>query len=386
MIHSLLAFALFLGFQNPTPAPAPAPAPTPAPAPAPAGKIAWSAKDLDAVLKDAKAGNKLVMLFFHSASTPRSVDMSKEAFTDDRVAELLKDVICLQVDQSLTPIAMRYGVQYAPVVVWVNSDGTVRDRLDYHDLATFVSEVTRIKLDLGTVNELRRKVAAKGDDVDARFELYRRLKELGDITASSEQKAAIIKLDPQGTSRASHHFNYDRITEEIERYWAQTGTLHMHKVEELKTFIELESDPELLWDGWMRLANTHAYLANQSASKGMFADAKEHRATRRKCIALSLRGVPQQDPEFYHDWCASNSELFWNERDELSPEDKQFLTTLTTRMLEAFDKDPMAHDLRARAFYLAGQRPQAIDEAQKAVELDPKNADYKARLKLFRGE
>jgi len=386
MIPLLLAFAsTLLGFQSPPPATAP-PQATP-PQATPPSKIAWYEKDLDSALKDAKTGTKLVMAFFGASTVQASTQMSKEAFEDDRIAEALKDVICVRIDvETQKELAVRYSIQDVPVVVWFNSDGSFRDRIGgYKDAGAFLGLVTRIKLDLGTINELRKKVAAKGDDVESRFELYKRLRELGDIAGASEQKAAIIKLDPQGTSRASHHFTYDRITGEIEQYWAQTGTLAMHKIEELQTFVELESDPELLWDGWMRLANTHAYLANQSAGKGQFADAKDHRTTRRRFIARSWRGVPQE-PDYLREWCITNAELFWNERDELTPEDKQFVMTLTGKFIEQFDKDAVAHDLRARFLFLAGQRPQAIDEAQKAVELDPSKADYKARLKQFRGD
>jgi thioredoxin-related protein len=388
MIPLLLVLtATLLGSQSPAPAPTPAKPATPAPQTTPAGKIAWTEKDIDGAFKDALAKSKLVMAFVGSATIQASTSMEKEALQDDAVAEALKDVICVKIDlDKQHALAARFGVQDAPIFVWFNSDGTARDRIaGYKDARTFLGLVSQIKLDLGTINELRKKVAAKGDDVDLRFQLYTRLREVGDIAGASEQKAAIIKLDPQGTSRASHHFTYDRITGEIEQYWSQTGTLAMHKIEELQTFIELESDPELLWDGWMRLANTHKYLADQSAGKGQFADAKEHRATRRTFIARAWRGVPQ-DPETFREWCISNSELFWNERDELTPVDKEFAMTMTAKFVELFDKDALAHDLRARFLFYTGQRPQAIDESQKAVELDPSKSDYKVRLKQFRGD
>lgn len=359
----------------------------PPPAAKPAGKIPWFEKDFDSAVKEAKAQKKLLLAYFQSATVPASAKLSQEAFEDERVADALKDVICARIDtEKQREIAVRYFIQDPPVVLWLNSDGTVRDRIfGYKDTNTVLGDISRVKLDVGTINELRRNIAAKDDDIESRYQLYKRLRELGDISGASEQKAAILKLDPQGTSRASHHFTYDRITGEIEQYWAQTGTLHMHKIEELQTFIELESDPELIWDGWMRLANTHAYLANQSASKGMFADAKEHRTTRRKFIANSWRGVPQADLDFFHEWCTTNAELFWNERDELTADDKQFFSTLTAKLVDVFTRDPLSHDLRARALFLSGKGPEAIDEEQKAVELDPSNVDYKNRLKQFRG-
>jgi len=372
--------------QPPAPQPPAAQTPSP-PAAAPQGAFPWYAKDLDSAFKDAKAQQKLLFVLFDSASSPAAMRMANEVFADSRVVDVLKDAICVHVDvDKHRDLAIKYSVQDPPVSAWFNSDGTPRDRINgFKEANVFVSMTSRIHTDLGTINDLKRKIAAKGDDIDTRFELYRRLKEFGDIAASSEQKAAIIKLDPQGNSRASHHFTYERITGEIEQYWAQTGTLHMHKIEELQTFVEMESDVELVWDGWMRLANTHAYLANQAASKGQFTEAKDHRVTRRKFIARSWRGVPQ-DVDYFRDWCLMNCELFWNERDELTPEDKEFFTTMTSRMIAVYEKDPLAFDYRARAYLLGGQRPQAIDAEEKAIELDPNNPDFKARLKQLRGD
>jgi len=385
MIFFLLAVApTLLGLRSTQPALAPAPSVRGQQAPP--GKIPWSTKDLEAVLKDAKSEGKFVMLLLGAESSPASVQFVKECSEDDRVGEALKDLLCVRVDlDQQAAYAEKYGVKEIPEFVWFNPDGTIREHTrGYHGVDQFLGSVSRVKLDLGTMNELRAKVAAKPDDIDARFELYKRLKDVGDIAGSSEQKAAIIKLDPQGQSRASHHFAYERITSDIEQYWHQTGTLQMQKIGELKTFVEMETDTWIVWDGWMRLANTHAYLANQSATKGQFADAKEHRTTRRKYIALSARGVPQ-DPEICHYWNVTNGELFWNERDELSPEDKAFMLAMTTKFTDAFEKDALAWDLRGRAYFVNGQRPKAIDALEKAVELDPAREEFKNRLKLFRG-
>jgi hypothetical protein len=380
--------------QKPAPPPAPAPTPAapaqipaaPAQAPAAPEKVAWSAKDLTAVLKDAKADSKLVMVFFRQDGDPDSDLVSKEVFTNDDVAAALKDVLCVKVDvKKQAAIATQYGVTYTPIFAWFNSDGTPRDRYGmFKEVRFFVAAIVRVKADAGTINELRKKVETDGNDLESRYELYRRLKEFGDIQGSSEQKAAILKIDTAGTSRGSHHFAYDRITSDIERYWSANGKLPDAKIAELQTFVEMENVPEIIWDGWMRLANTYAYYANQAAATGKFADAAAHRATRRACLAKAWRGIPGE-PDYLKDWIETNGKLFWDERDELTPADKEFMMTMSQRYMDAFANDAAPCDFRSRACYVNGKRVQAIEAEEEAVKRDPNNKEFQERLKLFRG-
>jgi tetratricopeptide (TPR) repeat protein len=380
MIQLLLAVATFLpALQTPVPAPTPPPRADP-------DKVHWLEPGLDVALADAKARTKLVLAWFRMDGNEACSRMTLESFSNDQVADALKDVLCVRVDVGKQhDLADRYRVKDPPVVLWFNSDGSVRDRINgYETTDAFLANATRIQYDLGTINAVRRRVAAKADDLDARLELYTRLKESGDTPGSDEQKAAISKLDPQGVSRASHHLQYERITSEIEQYWAQTGTLDMKRIDDLQTFVELEADPELVWDGWIRLANTHAYLAELSTTGGKFADAKEHRATRRRDLSLAWRAI-SADRDLVHAWGFSDAALFWDQRDELSPADKEFLLTLTGRLVQVFDAEPQAYDLRARALGIAGKLSDAIEAEKKALELEPANKTFQDRLKQLGG-
>ena len=381
ILSGLLPLFLALPFQTPSGTPPAGQAPPPA-----TDKISWSAKDLGAVLKDAKAESKIVMIFFRETGNAESDAVQEKVLATDECAALLKDVICMKVDVKQQPqIASQYNVTYTPIFAWLNPDGTPRDRFStFKEPRFFLAAISRIKADAGTINELRTKVQADGNDLESRYELYRRLREFGDIQGSSEQKGAILKLDTAGTSRGSHHFAYDKITSEIERYWAQHGKLPEAKIAELQTFVEMESVPEIIWDGWMRLANTYSYYATQSAATGKFADAAAHRVTRRSCLAKAWRGLPG-DPDYLKTWCLTNGNLFWNERDELTPADKEFMLTMSRRFLDAFSNDAAPYDMFARACFLNGKRVEAVEAAQKAVEKEPANKEFQERLKLFRG-
>jgi tetratricopeptide (TPR) repeat protein len=349
-------------------------------------KITWFEGGVNAAAARAHEQQKIVMMYFTSEASIGCEKMNRETFISDQAAQALKDTVCVRVNyDKQRDIADRYRVKDPPVVIWLNSDGSARDRVNgYQTLPVFLANVSRVRADIGTINESRHKIAANGNDLDARFDVYTRLKEVGDLKGADEQKVAITKLDPQGKSRGSHHFKYEAITTEIEQYWAQTQTLNMKRVGDLQAFVEVETDPELLWDGWMRLANTHEYLAGIAGKDGKLEEAAEHRATRRKFLNLAWRSIPQ-DNDTLHSWGYSFASLYWDQREELSAEDKDTLLKVTERLVRTFDLDGLAFDYRAQALYLAGQRKEAIEAARKAVELDPANAMFAAHLKEFGG-
>jgi thioredoxin-related protein len=378
MIPFLLVATLSLSaLQNPLPPPPPK---------IEEYKLTWFDKGLAAALARAAQERKVVMIYFTGQVCSDCDKLNRETFADERVAELLKDTISVKVDfDKQRDTADRYQVKGPPVIVWLNADGSARDRVNgYQTKVVFLANAARVNADIGTINESRRKIAADGNDLEARFDVYTRLREVGDFKGADEQKAAIQKLDPEGKSRGSHHFRYDAITSAIEQFWAQTHTLDMQKVGELEAFVEAETDPDLLWDGWMRLANTHAYLEGQSSAQGQIEEAAQHRAARRRCLSLAYRGLsPLPDP--VHDWGYSVADLFWTQKDELSQADKEFFLKLTARLAKMFDLDGLAFDHHARALFLMGQNREALDALRKAIELDPSNSLFATHMKEFGG-
>lgn len=354
------------------------------PAPAVSDKVSWFSGTLEAAVAEGKSKGKIVMAFYRTDQDTGSTNLSRAAFSDDRVVAALANIVCVRVDaQSMTPLASRTPIKHLPVLVWFNPDGTPRDRLDgVYEAESFLAETARIVNDLGTINDLRRKLADRQEDVDAHFELFLRLRSAGDVDGMIEEKAIILRLDPEGTSRARMRFRYEEITNAIEKHWAEKRVLPMDKVAELRTFVELQDDPEILWDGWMRLANTHQFLERQSAGKPE--EMKAHRATRRDCLSRAWRGVPQ-NPDFLRDWCLGCSELFWSQRDELSEADKAFLLAMTMRMVQKFEQDPESFAYRARALKLTGKLEDANAAARKAVELAPGNVKYQQVLQEIQG-
>jgi len=353
--------------------------------------VPWFSGGLEAALVEAKKTNKLVFADFNAAWCTWCMKMNREVFSTDEAASALENVLCVSIDYDKhREIADRYLVgRELPVVLWFNSDGTVRERIEaFQSAPVFLASVARIKNDLGTINEQRRKADANPADLDGRYELYRRLKAVGDATGAAAQRAAIEKADPQGASRAMHHFKYDGLTTAIETYWAQTKTLDPKQIAGLRDFVEGESDPEIMWDGWMRLANTYKYWGEQAQARGESPEAKKQRSAQRECLARAWRGIPQDD-DTLHAHVTGYAALFWDLKDELSADDKALLLSMTEMVARRFEVDALVQDLYARALFLSGKRDAAQAACEHAIEIaksrgeDPTN--YQKTLEAIGG-
>jgi tetratricopeptide (TPR) repeat protein len=351
-----------------------------------APSVTWYEKGLQAAFADAKAQSRPLVVYFRSEVNATCQQMERETFADPRVVTLLAAQVCVRVDfDKQRDAADRYAVRDVPVVIWFRADGTPRDRIDGpQDAEVFLANSARIQADIGTIDELRRKIASAPGDLDARFELYRRLLSVGDVVGAEEQRAAIKNLDPQGTSRGSRQFRYKDITTAIEQHWAATGSLDVAKIDELKTFVEAQSDPEIVWDGWMRLSNTHLYWAQLADKAGETAKAAENRSIRRKYLANAWPAFPQDKATMQSLGVFHAAEL-WDQRAELSPDDKALFLKITERLIQVLPGEALPYDLHARACIASDRREDALASAKKAVEIDPRNGLYQERLKSLGG-
>ena len=319
--------------------------------------------------------------------------MNREVFATDEVKDALEGVICVSVDyDKQRETADRYLVgKELPVVIWFNSDGTVRERIElFQDKATFLSNTSRIKNDIGTINDLRRKVEASPADLEQRYELHRRLKAAGDEAGAAAQRAAIEKADPLGDSRPMHHFKYDALMAAIRAHWDETKTLDQKQIDGLRNFLEVETDPEIMWDGWMSLSNTYLYYASQATARGDEAEARKNRGIQRDCLARAWRGIPQDD-DTLRGHVTGYGAIFWDQRAELSAEDKALLLSMTEMLArrENFVNDPQVQDLYARALFLMGQKDAAEAACEHAIEVAKATGqdakDFEKTLELIRG-
>ena len=369
----------------------PTPLGTPQAPPKLQNKVAWFAGDLEKALAEAKASNKLVFADFTASWCTWCMKMNREVFSTDEVAAALEPVLCVSIDyDKQRDTADRYLVgKQLPVVLWFNSDGTVRERIEaFQGKDLFLANVSRIKADIGTINELRRKVEANPADLDQRYELLRKLKASGDAPGAAAQRAAIEKADPQGSSRAMHNFKYEAIKDGINAFWQQTKTLDPKQIQGLWNFMEVESDPELLWDGWMSLANTYKWWADQAQARGDANEAKKQRVVWRDCLGRAWRGIPQDDNTLRAHVTGYTS-IFWDLRDELSAADKALLLTMNEMTSRRLDTEPPVAHCYAQALFLSGKSDAAQAACERAIELSKAGGlhpqVYQKTLELIRG-
>jgi thiol-disulfide isomerase/thioredoxin len=396
MLSPLIALALLLPASQTPPAPAPAPQDPPKPAPAapakPQSKVAWYSGTLEKALLEAKTSNKLVFADFGASWCSWCMKMNREVFSTDEVGAALENVISVSIDydkQRDTAERFLVGKDGLPVVIWFNSDGTVRERIDFfQDKDHFLANAARIKADIGTINDLRRKIVANPADLDQRFELYKRLKAAGDAAGAALQRAEIEKSDPQGSSRAMHNFKYEALKAEINATWQQSKSLDPKQIQGLWNFMEVESDPELVWDGWMSLSNTYKYWGEMAQARGDAADAKKNRSVQRDCLARAWRGIPQDD-DTLRAHVTGYASLFWDLREELSAEDKSLLLTMTEMVARRLENEPVVQHAYAQALFLSNKSDAALAACERAIELgkatgfDPQN--FEKTLALIRG-
>ena len=385
MLPLFLALALSAPARQGTDAPPPpSPAPAPAPVQAPGTGVAWFDKAPTSGLAQARLQERPAVVYFRAEWNGFCQRMDSGVFATAEAARALEGATAIRVDyDKQREVADRYRVKEVPAVIWFNPDGSVRDRVDgFQTLEVFLANAARVKADLGTFNELRRKIAANADDLDARFDLYQRLDSVGDSKGMAEQRAEIEKRDPEGRSRGSRHFRYLRITSEIEQHWAATQTLDMNKVAALQALVEAETEPWIVWDGWMRLSNTHKYLGDQAKAQGKAEEEKQHRAKRREYLGYAWRGVPERQVE---SWGSQYGQLLWEEREELSEQDKEFFVAMTTSLAQTFADQGIMHDLHARALSLVGKQAEALEAARKASSLEPANTLFSSRVKQLGG-
>jgi thiol-disulfide isomerase/thioredoxin len=354
------------------------------------GKVVWFAGRLDKALAEAKSSNRLVFADFNAIWCSFCMKMKREVFATDEAATALEPVICVSIDyDKQRDTADRYLVgKELPVMIWFNPDGTVRERIDgSQEKARFLADTERIKADIGTINHERRKVEAHPEDLDERYELYRRLLAVGNRDEAAAQRAEIEKADPQGNSRPMHHLKYDGLMEAIHAHWEEAKELDQKQIEGLRNFLEVESDPGIQWDGWMSMANTYQYYGAQAQSRGESVEAKKQRSIQRDYLRRAWRGIPQDD-DTLHEYVTHYAGDFWDLRDELSADDKALLLEMTTLAAHRFDADALTQDLYARALFLQGKPDLAQSACERAIELakksglDPQN--FEQTLALIR--
>ena len=167
-----------------------------------AAALPWFDGTFEAALAEASAQRRGVLVYFWLEGSAFCVDLYRETLSVAEGVQAVGDLLAYSVsvtEEASGPLVSRFGVQTLPTLVVLGPDGSVEDVIrGYIPLAGFVSEMARIRAGTGTVSSLRAAAEAAPDDLSLRFQLA---KKLDDIGAQAEALALIDSIkrdDPKG--------------------------------------------------------------------------------------------------------------------------------------------------------------------------------------------
>jgi thioredoxin 1 len=348
------------------------------------GKIPWFTGTFDEAVAKAKAEKKLIFIDFWTTWCGWCKKLDKDTYTDDSVLLTMKDIICLSIDAESkdgAPIAKKYNITGYPTMVVLEGDGSLRDQLvGFMPPAKFKEEIERVRADKGTVGDLKKQVDGDGKSLDKRWKLASKLKELGDAKGYDAQMAEIKKLDPDGKSLPMRQAAFEDTMAKVNDLWKQKKGADSPAL--LKEFLAKETYPEILFNGYATLGQIYGGLGQMAEQDQKPDDVKKYAAESRKAQMMAWKSVADDQMVDY------GNQLAWSlyeAKDDITAEDKTFALDVATKIAAKADKNAAVLDTVSCVQFMNGKKDDAIKTIKRAIEIDPKNDDYKARLKEFGG-
>lgn len=357
-----------------------------------ADDVAWHAGGYDAALRTASAQGRSLFIALVPDWSDYSRKMSAESLVDPAVAALLTDMVCVkyeQEDEASAEVARRYNVSSFPTLVIAGPHGEIDDVIiGYFPPAPLISELQRISSGRDTLSDHLARVAAAPDDLAVRYAYAVKLDELGDSAGYQRELATIREADPQGLTFIGNVLQQQDVWNAIAA--AAPGGETTYDLAPIEAFLDTATQPDALFQGWVRVANFHAERERRAEAVNGFRKAEPH--------------VPQ------------NQRLAWAngvvnfivevDQGDLPAADGEFAIALTEELLQAGlaagepDADGVVansgaeyagflaerHDQVARCYVKwpdAERLKRALEHLRRAIELAPENTEYRNRLALL---
>jgi thiol-disulfide isomerase/thioredoxin len=380
-------------------------------------RIAWFKGTFEEALVKAKAEKKVVFLEFWADWCGWCKRLQRETLIDPGVVAEAKDLLCLSVDSESKdgqPLAARFGVGGLPALVFLEPDGSLRDRMaGYRSGPQFVIELKRIKANQGTLGEIERKLAAdpknvsarlelvfrlrrmtdgrwqrelaaareaiaRGEgfdpkDPDERFEIARKLRMCGDDEGYKHELAEVRALDPEGKSVSMRKLALNDLVQALN---VKFQTEAIFEPAPIEAFLADEQHASVRFDGWSIL---HAMASNQaelSERRAQASKGAEARAAALRYGRLAWKDCPEDRVGSFGRELAQN--LLADAG--LSDEDRAFAVEVADKASQAAPQDADHLVVLARCLERAGRKEDAIATLRRAIAIEPDRASIRRRL------
>ena len=345
--------------------------------------------------------------------------LDRETFSDERVAAKMRGLVCLSVDaesEDGRALAARFSVAAYPALVFLDPDGTPRERIDgYLPPAALLAEVARVERDEGTLRGLQRRVDARPQDlllrlelagkarnlglrersaaevervraaiergegfdprsVDARWQLSAALRGVGAQELAQAQMRAIVELDPEGRTLVRRRLRLGELVRAMREGYVASGTMDLVPVER---FLADEREPELLFSGWEQLHDAHVWLAEEARKRENEEARIAHRAAARAAAREATRSCPK---ERVGGWGKYAAYVHWQDEEALTEAEKVFAVDAARAAYAAEPASADHADMLACALAMAGKRDEARSVLEQALAREPENGALRERL------
>ncbi len=362
-------------------------APSPCPAPAPdlssadpqgregARGIEWFRGSWTEALAKARKEGRLLFVEVSRDGCGYCRKLEGTTFRDASVARELRTLVCFELNASRpahAPIAREYAPTIYPTMLFLESDGRVRDRvLGYVEADRLVEEARRIKRNERTLSGLEKAILEDPSDVEARYELALKLRHFGDEEGYRDQIAAIAHHDPERTSLPSRRIALEELRQRAQSTLDPT---------ELYAFLKTEGEQDLLFEGWYAIWQLEGYL-ERVAKKAR--QRREHREQKFLAAKTLWRNVPSEDAHFVS-LGTSIARSFYEGRKYLERADLEWALTVAEATLERAPRDVAARDTLACTLFALGRRDDAVEHVKICIDREPRNPTWRERLRSFR--
>jgi len=331
---------------------------------APAQEPTWHDGPLEKALSAAAEEDTLVALYFHTRDSEHCQRMEETLASPAAVAEL-ESLVCLRVDAASAdgaPLLARYGVKTLPTIQFVDGQGRSQDALlGYFEGERFTAEVARIRSGKGTVGALRRALELAPDDLGRRLQLALKLQYVGDTADYQQELETIHERDPEGKTLAGARVALWTVMTRVREAASDPNQSTTYDLGPLRTHLSGVTHAPVLREGWEWVAQVEQMRGDRSAA--------------RAALMLTWPHVAEADRI---GWARQSVYSFFSMRDELDSAERQFTLAIAKTSLELGKQQRLnaprmavLHVTHARALAMNDRTSAAIDEARRALELEP---------------